>query len=89
MPFLLLFLMIFSTPAFADFETGRKAFAAGDYERAFTEWQAAAEQGVASAQRNVGHLYRWGKGVSQDLTQGAPNLSMGHSKDAGNSRNWT
>ena len=42
MPFLLLFLMIFSTPAFADFEMGRKAFAAGDYERAFTEWQAAA-----------------------------------------------
>ena len=51
MPFLLLFLMIFSTPAFADFETGRKAFAAGDYERAFTEWQAAAEQGLRTLEQ--------------------------------------
>lgn len=71
MPFLLLLLLIFSTPAAADFESGRKAFAQGDFERAFTEWQAAAEQGDASAQRNVGHLYRWGKGVPQDLTQAA------------------
>lgn len=71
MPFLLLFLLLLTTPASADFESGRKAFSIGNYEKAFSEWQAAAMQGDAAAQRNIAHLYRWGKGVPQDLTQAA------------------
>lgn len=60
-----------SAPALADFEAGRKAFTAGEYDVAFDQWRQAAEDGDLTAQRNVAHLYRWGKGVPQDLTQAA------------------
>lgn len=71
MPFLLVLLILFSFPASASFEDGKKAYAAGDYEAAFSEWREAAEEGDLTAQRNIAHLYRWGKGVPQDLTQAA------------------
>ena len=63
--------LFISFPALADFEAGLKAYREGDYASAFTEWQTAADRGDTEAQRNLGHLYRWGKGVQQDLTQAA------------------
>ncbi len=69
----LLFLtcLLLSFPAAADFESGRRAYMNGEYDKAFQEWQKAADDGDLAAQRNLGHLYRWGKGVPQDLTQAA------------------
>ena len=64
-------LFVYSFPAFASFEDGQKAFARGSYDRAFEYWKQAAEDGDLTAQRNIAHLYRWGKGVKQDLTQAA------------------
>ena len=66
-----LFFLFLSLPAYASFEDGQKAFANGNYDRAFKEWHQAAEDGDLTAQRNIAHLYRWGKGVPQDLTQAA------------------
>lgn len=68
--FLLMFLCC-AAPAFASFEDGQKAFAQGSYDLAFDYWKQAAEDGDLTAQRNIAHLYRWGKGVPQDLTQAA------------------
>lgn len=67
--FFLFFLYAF--PASASFEEGQKAFARGSYDQAFEHWRQAADQGDLTAQRNIAHLYRWGKGVQQDLTQAA------------------
>lgn len=69
--FLFFFVVLFSSPAHADFEAGRKAYAAGEYDKAFAEWQKSADEGDLAAQKNLGHLYRLGKGVPQDLTQAA------------------
>lgn len=71
MRFFLILCLFVSLPAFADFETGLKSYKEGDFASAFKEWQTAADQGNIEAQRNLGHLYRWGKGVQQDLTQAA------------------
>lgn len=65
------FVFLFCSQAFASLEDGRKAFVRGDYEKAFAQWRQAAENGDLTAQRNIAHLYRWGKGVPQDLTQAA------------------
>ena len=65
-----LFLLCVS-PVYASFEDGQKAFAQGNYDKALEYWRQAAEEGDLTAQRNIAHLYRWGKGVPQDLTQAA------------------
>ncbi len=61
-----IFLALASVPAHADFGTGLAAYDAGDYATAAKEWRRAGEAGDLAAQRNLGHLYRWGKGVKQD-----------------------
>ena len=67
-----LFIMLFNIfPAQASFEDGQKAFVQGSYDQAFEYWRQAADEGDLTAQRNIAHLYRWGKGVPQDLTQAA------------------
>ncbi len=71
MKILFLFAILFCTQAFASLEAGQKAFIQGDYNKAFEQWRQAAEQGDLTAQRNIAHLYRWGKGVPQDLMQAA------------------
>jgi len=58
-------------PAAADFAAGVAAYDSGDYATAFAEWLPLAENGDAAAQRNVGHLYRKGQGVEQDLVRAA------------------
>lgn len=69
--FFLLFSFLYAFPVQASFEDGQKAFAQGSYDQAFEYWRQAAEEGDLTAQRNIAHLYRWGKGVPQDLTQAA------------------
>ena len=50
----------------ADFQKGWDAYESGDYATALREWTPFAEQGDASAQYNLGQMYRNGRGVSQD-----------------------
>jgi TPR repeat protein len=54
-------------PARADFDSGVRAYDAGDYEAAFQIWLPLARDGDSFAQRNLGHLYRLGRGVPQDF----------------------
>ena len=53
------------TAATADFEAGFKAYERGDYATALREWQPLAEQGDATAQFNLGLMYRQGRGGPQ------------------------
>lgn len=59
------------TPARADFQAGVTAYTQGDYAAAAAQWRAAAADGDLAAMRNLGHLYRWGKGVDKDPAQAA------------------
>ena len=52
-------------PAFANFNAGVKAFEKGDFRKAYEEWLPLARQGDPAAQRNIGQLYRQGRGVPQ------------------------
>lgn len=52
-------------PAFADFNAGVKAFEKGDFRKAYEEWLPLAREGDPAAQRNIGQLYRQGRGVPQ------------------------
>ena len=57
---------LFSSSVFADFEAGKDAYNAGDYETAYKEWKALAEQGHTKAQIHVYMMYSFGEGVTQD-----------------------
>ena len=50
----------------ADFEKGLAAYNAQDYPEAVRWYRKAAEQGDASAQTNLGFMYKKGLGVDQD-----------------------
>ena len=50
------------------FYDGLIAFQDGDYKEAAARWERAAHYGDGDAARNLGHLYRQGLGVPQDLT---------------------
>ena len=50
----------------ADFQKGLTAYQSGDFATALREWTPLAEQGNASAQYNLGLMYRNGRGVPQD-----------------------
>ena len=64
---LLLSILLFCTqPAFADLAKGLDAAQKGDFATALKEWQPLAEQGYAYAQHNLGNMYRYGQGVTQD-----------------------
>jgi uncharacterized protein len=52
--------------ASADFQKGAAAAQRGDYATALREWKLLAEQGNASAQFNLGVLYRDGQGVPKN-----------------------
>jgi hypothetical protein len=41
----------------------------GNFEAALKEWRPLAEQGNASAQTNLGYMFRTGKGVPQDFSE--------------------
>ena len=52
-----------------DFQKGLEAYERGDYATALREFKALAEQGDASAQFNLGVMYKKGRGVTQDYAQ--------------------
>ena len=62
----LLSALVSSSSLSADFATGLDAYQRGDYASAFEEWIPLAEQGNASAQYNLGRMYRNGDDVKQD-----------------------
>jgi TPR repeat protein len=64
-PLVLISLMSFPSLG-ADFEKGFAAAQTGDFATALREWTPLAEQGGASAQFNLGLMYRNGWGVLQD-----------------------
>ena len=59
-------ILLFCTPALADFQKGSDAAQRGDYAVALEEWKPLAELGDADAQYNLGVMYEDGLGVSQD-----------------------
>lgn len=61
-------LLLASSPtvALGDVATGQQAFDKGDYTRAMSEWQSAADKGDAEGQLGLGKLYEFGLG---DLAQ--------------------
>ena len=69
--FVLFFLSLtFSYPSWAaDFNKGVEAYQNGNYEVAFDEWAALAEDDDPMSQYGLGILYREGKGVSQDFDE--------------------
>jgi TPR repeat protein len=67
--FPVLLVILFATPAFADFQKGVEAVERGDYETAFNEWAPIAERGGAVAQNNLGLLYANGRGVTHDYVR--------------------
>ena len=56
-----------ATPAHAGFEEGLIAYRLGDYSQALHEWAPIAAQGNAEAQKNLGSIYRQGRGVPVDF----------------------
>jgi len=63
--------MLLAAPAAADFEDAARAFDAGDYGAAVTEWRRLAEAGDAHAQATLGGLYLVGTGVPLDPVRAA------------------
>ena len=62
--------LTFSYPSWAaDFNKGVEAYQNGNYEVAFDEWAALAEDDDPMSQYGLGILYREGKGVSQDFDE--------------------
>ena len=56
-----------STAGFAsDFNTGLRAFRAGDYPLAFNIWHPLARAGQANAQHAIGAMYEYGHGLVRD-----------------------
>jgi uncharacterized protein len=54
-------------PVMADVQKGINAWGRGEYEMAVKEWRADALKGNPDAQYNMGHAYKVGRGVKQDL----------------------
>tara|TARA_B100000780_G_scaffold263065_1_gene216693 strand:+ start:37 stop:243 length:207 start_codon:yes stop_codon:yes gene_type:complete len=60
---ILAFLMTLSSPVAAqDFQKGSAAYQAGDFATALQEWTPLADAGDATAQYNLGIMYRQGQG---------------------------
>ena len=69
--FPVILVLLFGTPAFADFQKGMDAANRGDYATALKEWKPLAEQGNAKAQFNLGALYYAGQGVTKNYNAAA------------------
>ncbi len=64
--FLWLFIAVSSSSWAGDYEDGLDAYNRGNYPTAIYKWKKAAEQGLASAQFNLGIMYDFGRGHPQD-----------------------
>ena len=51
-----------------DYSQGVKAYLSGNFKQALAVWTPLAEQGSVEAQYNLGHMYRKGQGVPQNLS---------------------
>ena len=60
-------LMLLVREVHADYEDGLDAVFRGDYQTAYREFSAAAEEGLDLAQYNLAILYYMGNGVDQDM----------------------
>ena len=60
----LLALLLWATPANAQFEAGVTAFERGDYRAALSTWVPLAQAGDARAQNNLGNMHQTGLGTS-------------------------
>ncbi|MEH6648337.1 tetratricopeptide repeat protein [Sulfitobacter sp.] len=49
-----------------DYDKGYRAYTSGDYATALREWRPLAEQGDSDAQYNLGVMYKYGRGVTED-----------------------
>ena len=67
----LLLVLALATPAWADLESGRAAFDAGDYATAKSDLAPLAEGGDAEAQYLTGLMFMHGAGELQDFEQAA------------------
>ena len=69
----MLFLLFFPSVTFGEsvaaFEKGVIAYQSGEYEKAVKWFTLSAKRGVASAQSNLGVMYKHGQGVTQDYKQ--------------------
>ena len=54
-----------------NYDEGKAAYDARDYETAFTILKPLAEQGHAEAQYNLGIMYEFGQGIEQDSKEAA------------------
>ena len=63
---LLVLALLWPVTGLADFSEGWAAYQRGDFATAMREWRPLAEAGDASAQYNLGVMYREGKGVPKD-----------------------
>ena len=83
-------------PGHAEFNSGKIAYNAGDYESAVEHYKLAADQGNLMAQTLVGHCFMEGLGVEQDHSKavkwfrtaaeqgfGAAQLKLGQCYDEG------
>jgi uncharacterized protein len=68
---LALFLVGLALPAWADYDSGYKAYKKGDYGTALEELLPLAKQGDPKAQRVIGAMYADGLGVDQDYAAAA------------------
>ena len=66
---LVLSIVCFVVPAWADYQAGMDAYNRGDFATALREWRSLAEQGDAKAQFSFGLLYENGDGVLRDYTK--------------------
>ena len=67
--FLLCLLLPVFTLTAADFQKGFEAHLRGDYAAAIREWGPLAAQGDPRAQFNIGNMFDFGKGVTEDNAQ--------------------
>lgn len=58
-------------PALADFQDALSAYDAGDYETAYEEWHALAQEGDAEAEAALAGMHLVGAGVAQDFGKAA------------------
>jgi TPR repeat protein len=70
--FLLALILIgFALPAWADYDSGFKAYKNGDFKSALGQLLPLAKQGDPKSQRILGNMYADGSGVDQDYAQAA------------------
>ena len=79
----------------AEFQKGFEAHLRGDYATAIREWGPLAAQGDSRAQFNIGNMFDFGKGVTEDNAQAYSNntfLAIGFKgviRTSLNGKKWT